>query len=119
MSVFISHISEEAHIAHVLKRWIKTSFSGKVFVSSAPQAIIPGADWLEQIRNELEDSKVLLILCSRTSIKSFWVKMEAGYGLMDDELSVLSLHYSGLIASDLPKALRQFQSLNMEKEDFS
>ena len=56
MNVFISHISEEAHIAKVLKEWIESSFLGQcdVFVSSDKEDIPAGSKWLDQIDTALE-----------------------------------------------------------------
>jgi hypothetical protein len=55
MKLFISHISEEASLALVLKDWIESSFAGQcqVFVSSDKDDIPAGSRWLDEIDKAL------------------------------------------------------------------
>ena len=55
MIIFMSHITEEAPIAEVLKDWIESSFLGQceVFVSSDRDSMPAGSKWLEEIDQEI------------------------------------------------------------------
>ena len=82
MIIFISHITEEATLALTLKEWIESTFLGEisVFVSTGPEDITAGNQWFNTIENALDDTKVLLVLCSKESIVRPWINFEAGAG---------------------------------------
>ncbi|HYR02507.1 MAG TPA: toll/interleukin-1 receptor domain-containing protein, partial [Syntrophobacteria bacterium] len=82
MRVFISHISEEAPLAHVLKDWIESSFAGQcdVFVSSDKDDIPAGSKWLEEIESALGSASALIVLCSPSSLSRPWISFETGCG---------------------------------------
>ena len=70
MEVFISHITPEAPLAAVLKKWIEDAFLGQVevFVSSDDD-IIPGEEWFHQMKNSLDSAKP----CSLFAVKSQYI----------------------------------------------
>ena len=78
MKVFISHISEEAALASVLKSWIESAFLGQVecFVSS--NDMTSGELWFSRLGEELTDAMVMLVLCSKNSVSMPWINFEAG-----------------------------------------
>ncbi len=49
--VFISHISEDAPLANVLKKWIDTTFTGhsETFVSSDIESLPAGTEWMKKV----------------------------------------------------------------------
>ena len=75
MKIFISHISEEAPIALVLKNWIESSFIGQcdVFVSSDLDDIPAGSKWLKKIEQALDSAVVIVVLCSPLSLLKPWI----------------------------------------------
>jgi hypothetical protein len=81
--VFISHITEEAAIAQVLKKYLKIWFgeSLSVFVSSDYDSIVTGEEWYGAIMNGLKSAQVLIVLLSRQSIDRRWINFEAGVGV--------------------------------------
>lgn len=119
MSVFISHISEEAPIALVLKAWIESSFLGQrdVFVSSDSADIPAGSKWLDKIDDALEHARVLIVLCSPASIRRPWVNFEAGCAWIK-RVPILPVCHSGMTKSGLPIPLSLFQALDVTDNDF-
>jgi hypothetical protein len=80
--VFISHITEEKPVAHVLQKYIKLAFSDKVpvFVSSDGRSIGGGKKWYNHIIENLRLSEVVLVLVSQESKGREWINFEAGFG---------------------------------------
>jgi len=82
--MFVSHVGEEAAVAARLKAALSRDFLGlvDVFVSSDADSIAAGEDWLRSIEQALQESSLLVILCSPTSITRPWVNFEAGAAWM-------------------------------------
>jgi hypothetical protein len=82
--IFISHISEEAPVAHTLKDWIESTFPERcaVFVSSDIRDIPAGSRWLEEIEQALGAARVLLVVCSPLSLTRPWINVETGCALI-------------------------------------
>lgn len=120
MKVFISHVSEEAPLALVLKEWIENSFLGQVdvFVSSDDDDITAGDQWFQQIEAALADANALLIICSGNSVGRPWINFEAGAG-WNKNVPVMPICHSGLSVQNLPRPLSFFQGLDAEDLDFS
>ena len=120
MGVFISHISEEAPLAHALKKWIKTTFldQWEVFVSSDSDSIPAGNKWLDQIDSALHSAKVLVILCSPASIQRPWINFEAGCGWIK-RVPIIPICHSGLTKSRLPMPLSLFQCIDIDESSFA
>ena len=78
--VFISHITEEAKLAALIKDHIQKAFIGMidVFVSSDGSSIEPGTKWLAGISTNLQVAQAMLVLCSQASVKRPWINFEAG-----------------------------------------
>lgn len=68
MTVFLSHISEEASEARALGKQLESALPGlKVFVSATD--IHLGHSWLMEVHKALERSQVTLALCSPNSVR--------------------------------------------------
>src|SRR5262245_419366 len=103
---FISHINEEAEVAAKLKAALTRDFLRMldVFVSSDGESISAGNDWLKSIRDALQKSDLMLILCSPSSIHRPWVNFEAGAAWMRN-IPLIPLCHAGLTLRDLPAPL--------------
>jgi TIR domain len=103
---FISHVSEEAEVAIHLKNVLQDDFLRllKVFVSSDGESISTGKDWLQSIDAALRQSKLVMILCSPTSIRRPWIFFEAGAAWIQ-QIPLIPLCHAGLTPSDLPMPL--------------
>lgn len=119
MQVFISHVSEEAGLALVLKDWIESTFLGQisVFVSSDPSDIPAGTKWLNQIETALDQSGLLLSLYSQSSVGRPWISFEAGCAWIR-RIPIIPICHSGLMLRDLPQPLSNFQALEIQDPQF-
>jgi len=81
-----------------------------VFVSSDGESISAGDEWLESIDQALQESAVMLILCSPSSIRRPWINFEAGAAWMR-KIPLIPLCHAGLIPGDLPAPLSFRQGL--------
>lgn len=116
--IFISHINEEKNIAIVLKDWIESTFSGqfKVFVSSDNHSIIAGDKWMNNIYEALTCSKVLIALCSKSSIQRPWINFEIG-GAWTKNIPIIPICHSGISKNSLPQPIAQFHALNLDDKE--
>lgn len=80
--VFISHITEEKPVAHVLQKYVKLAFGARVpvFVSSDGKSIGGGKKWYNHIIEHLRLSEIVLVLVSQESKGREWINFEAGFG---------------------------------------
>src|SRR5687768_10966759 len=103
---FISHISEESLVASKLKAALTRDFLQMldVFVSSDGESISAGDEWLKSIDEALQESAVMLILCSPSSIRRPWINFEAGAAWMR-KIPLIPLCHAGLTPGDLPAPL--------------
>ena len=120
MEVFISHITSEAPLASVLKKWIEVTFHQrvKVFVSSEDDSIPPGQEWFREIGDSLSSTKVLLAICSNDSVDKRWINFEAGAGWIRG-IPVIPICHSGMTVGGLPQPLSNLQALDVEKDGFA
>lgn len=101
--IFVSHTAKEKELAVLLKQEIIKDFLGAVdlFVSSDGKSIQAGNDWLQQVKESLNQSKLELILCSKESVGRPWVNFEAGAGWIRG-IPIIPVCHSGLHPNDLP-----------------
>ena len=119
LRVFISHISEEAPIAQVLKKWIESSFAGRteVFVGSDKDDIPAGSRWLEVIDSAVGSASVLIVLCSPSSLSRPWINFETG-GAWLKRIPIIPVCHSGQKKGSLPSPISMLQALEMDDENF-
>jgi hypothetical protein len=78
-SIFISHASVDDEIARSLKQYLGKAFPGhNIFVSSDPEDLRPGDEWVPKILAALETAKVVLVLATDRGLDRKWVWFEAG-----------------------------------------
>lgn len=110
--VFISHITEERHLADLIKTQISKDFLGMldVFVSSDQLSITVGSKWLTEIDDALKSAQIELILCSYDSVRRPWVNFEAGAGWVKG-IPVIPVCHTGIRPVDLPIPLNMLQGI--------
>ena len=115
--VFISHITEEADLARILKKHLEKAFLGMVdiFVSSDGQSIAPGDQWLKKIDDALQAAQLTLILCSEASIKRPWINFEAGASWIKN-IPIIPICHTNLRPSSLPAPLNMLQAVEANQE---
>jgi hypothetical protein len=78
-SVFVSHAAVDEEIATCLKKYVEAAFPGRqVFVSSDPEDLSLGDDWVVKILRALETAKFVLVLATKRGLSRKWVWFEAG-----------------------------------------
>lgn len=120
MNIFLSHISEEALLALVLKEWIQMAFGRKfrVFVSSDIQNIAAGDKWLTNLEVALSKARILIVLCSPNSVTRPWVNFEVGSAWVK-QMPIIPVCHSGQRLDSLPVPLSSFQGLDIHSAIFS
>ncbi len=115
--VFISHITEEAELAGILKQHLLEDFLGliDIFVSSDSTSITLGNIWMIDIDNALKTAQIEIILCSKESVKRPWINFEAGAGWIKG-IPIVPICHSGLQLADLPIPLNMLQAIQANQE---
>ena len=117
-SLFVSHISEEAEYAALLKEMIQSDFLelARCFTSSDIGSIGAGENWLTAVERAMSEAKAVIVLCSKASVHRPWVQFEVGAAWMKD-IPVIPVCHSGLKTGDLqmPLSLRQGVELPTER----
>lgn len=122
-TVFISHSSDDAEIAGDLKRHIKKRAVSKrtrrkrvdvrVFVASL--SIKSGEKWPSRIRQKLKSADELVVIISRSALKSRWVFAELGAAfVLKTQITPACLGRQPL--KNLPQFVSLSQSVNIGAE---
>jgi hypothetical protein len=116
--LFVSHISEEAEIAALLKHTIEEDFLDlvKLFQSSDIGSIVAGDDWLSAVQQALQDAAAVIVLCSHGSIHRPWVQFELG-AAWSLQVPIIPICHSGLKAADLPLPLSRKEAVELAAPD--
>lgn len=111
--VFISHMTEEAELAAILKDAIQTDFLGavEVFVASDRRDLLAGARWMDTIAGKLHEASVEIVLCSSRSVGRPWINFEAGAGWIRN-IPIIPVCHTDLSPGDLGPPLSYLQAIN-------
>jgi hypothetical protein len=117
--VFVSHITEDASLALILKEFIEGEFLQEVtvFASSNVSVLTPGEEWLKRIKDELQNSSVLLVICTPEALSRPWINFEAGCSWILDK-PIIPLCLFGQEKHLLPFPFSTFQAVQKEENDF-
>ncbi len=106
--IFISHSSKDSDYALILEEYILSTFEDvETFVSSNPNAIPSGEDWVQKVLSQLDRSELLIIVLSNNALESNWVFFELGYTWKN--LGAERIHYLLYPGVDPPSPLSQNQ----------
>ncbi|HKE38787.1 MAG TPA: toll/interleukin-1 receptor domain-containing protein [Casimicrobiaceae bacterium] len=113
-SLFISHISEEAEVAALLKGMLQKDFGGVVtcFASSDIGCIGAGENWLVAIERAMDRAKAVIVLCSKASMRRPWVQFEIGAAWMK-QVPIIPVCHSGMKSTDLQMPLSLLESVEL------
>jgi uncharacterized SAM-dependent methyltransferase len=116
VNVFISHVSEEAELARYLQERLSEDFLNfvEVFVSSDDVSISAGDPWLASIEKALQNAAILIVLCSRLSIRRPWINFEAGAAWIR-KIPIIPICHSGLTPGELPMPISTLQAVEIDK----
>jgi ADP-ribose pyrophosphatase YjhB (NUDIX family) len=99
--IFISQVHADISLSMSLKANIQKDFNGlKVFLSQDYKDMKPG-NWPNQVKTALEESQVVVILCSPASIRHPWVHLETGAAWITLKEPII-LALGGLQRNELP-----------------
>lgn len=115
VTIFVSHVSRDKDIAHVLKERLGNDFGEvvDVFVSSDLTSVRLGSEWLDEIKDALKRSSMLLVLCSAEALERRWIHFECGAAWLRG-IPVVPLCHSGSSVNDLPPPLNSFHGTDLE-----
>ena len=116
--IFISHITEEARLASILKSHITNDFPKlfEVFVSSEMEGVEAGVVWLDQVRKSLHKAAFELLLCSRVSVTRPWVNFEAG-GAWLKGIPIIPVCHSGFLTAELPQPFSALHAVEASQKN--
>lgn len=116
--IFISHITEEKHIAEAIQQMISDAFlnSFDTFVSSNPNNLPLGSGWHQTISEKLKKSSMGIIIISPKSKKREWINFEAGALWMKD-VPVIPACHSGMKINELDYPLAAFQATDLTDKE--
>jgi TIR domain-containing protein len=111
-TLFISHVSEEADLAILLKQALLKDFPGieEIFVSSDMASIYAGKEWLDAIQGAIERASVLLVLCSNASARPPWVYFEVGAAWIR-KIPIIPVCHTRFGPADLPPPLNSLEAV--------
>lgn len=110
MRLFISHINEERAIAKAISEQLYSCFGAQVDTFLA-EDIPLGTNWFDQIKVQLGQCDVILVMFSRFSCLRPWINIEASYGVMSGK-HVIPICHSGFKKNDLPVIYRLLQAVD-------
>jgi hypothetical protein len=116
VKIFLSHISEEAEVAHFIQQTLEEDFDVlNFFTSSSIGSILTGRTWLDAIQSGMEKAQIVIVLCSKSSVKRPWVQFELGSAWMR-KLPIIPICHSGMKPTDLPLPLSLLEGIELGSE---
>ncbi len=115
-------MSHSQPIANILKAEIERVFANGVYVfaSSVPGIVKPGADWLSDVKENLENAKAVIVLITPVSINRPWIWFEVGASwsrMSEGSGRIYPLCSPEINFSELPEPLNRLQALSLGKAE--
>lgn len=116
--VFLSHSSSDRNLAEIIALYLSKVTLRQFTVwhssdSSGTGGIKIGSVWFDEIRKQLENSKVILVLLTPNSIDKPWLYFESGFGQALKNCEVIPLLVGLSKFSDVTAPLSLYQSFNI------
>jgi len=111
--IFISYWSGEQGVAYSLQKFLCELLPQTSIFMADSRTIRAGDSWLDIIKRELKESKVVLSLLSKESVKRPWINFEAGAAWIDKVL--IPLCFGGLEKGMMPAPYNQLQALQLQE----
>ena len=106
--IFISYASQDQDKAEIIANKLKANGKSVFFSQMIPK----GADWAATLEAQLAEASSMIVLWTRHSVKSFWVRSEAAEGLEKQKLIPVLLDNS-----ELPRLFRGIQTESLQEWD--
>ncbi len=110
--IFISYAREDAKIAQGFHTHL-TAAGLSVFLDTV--SLTPGAQWSQQIRQELKTVHTVLVLASQKAVQSVMVNQESGAAALNGK-KIIPVVWD-MNPSQLPGWLRECQALDLRGND--
>ena len=123
--IFMTHIHNEQQTAYRIKELIDVIFGNpEMFISSGPDSIGVGNNWIDAILNGLKTFKIQIILLSPVSIHREWILLETGAGWYrkasltstDANILVIPACYGGIAVESLRQPFSSLQATDLMNE---
>jgi hypothetical protein len=116
--VFISFVHEDQEVAEAVQRYLHDNLPNHgVFLSSDAWQIMAGEIWLDRIKAELSDAKVVVLLLSRRSVARPWVNFEAGAAWLQGT-PIVPVCYGSLNKGTLPQPYAGIQAVDLQTNEY-
>jgi hypothetical protein len=114
----VSFIHEEEAVAGFVLSFLREIFADKVeiFLSADRTTIYAGDNWMDQIFDALESTKVLVSVLTPLSVGRSWINFEAGAAWMI-KAKVIPVCFRGLKVGTLPKPYSSLQAIEMNSTE--
>ena len=121
-SIFISHSHSDNDLANKLLIFLLFTLkleAEEILCSSNPDQglSLTSSSVTDQLKTQLIESEVLIVLITVDSLNSAWIPFEVGSFWTTDKL-IIPILGPGLRQNDLPGPLKSFLSIPVEAEDF-
>jgi TIR domain len=114
-TIFVSHASLDQEIAAAIMKFITdASPEQRVFVSSDPETLMPGDEWVEKVLSALQSAKVVLAICTERGLGRKWVWFEAGRTWFA-YVPLIPCCIGNMRKANLPAPFANRQSLNIDE----
>jgi hypothetical protein len=115
--VFLSHSSRDKDSLGKLKDLLVryTGSSVEFFLSSDGQSIPLGRNWVHEIQQALDSSKLMFAFVSPNSLHSSWLFFEAGY-TYSKGIRVVPVGINGVSLEEVPPPISLLQGFNIKSE---
>jgi len=81
-----------------------------IFVSSAPDCIPAGTDWLSQTEHALQSTKIMIVLACQKSLATHWVNFEIG-SAWSNGIPIIFVCYRDVDPESLPTPYTSRQAI--------
>jgi hypothetical protein len=114
-TIFISHAAVDEDIALAIKEYIARTFPmQRVFVSSDPEDLKPGDEWVDKILTALDSSKFLIALTTERGLRRRWVWFESGWA-WHSNVTLLPCCVGKVRRNGLPAPFSNRQAINIDE----
>lgn len=112
--IFISHAAVDEELAAALKSHLLRCFPGlNVFVSSDPEDLQPGDQWIEKILEALNTARCILAITTIRGLSRKWVWFESGRAWFSG-VHLVPCCVGALRKSELPPPFSSRQALELD-----
>ena len=110
--VFVSFIHENQRVAEAVQSVLSGILNRRVFLSADNWQIFAGEVWLDRIKAELTEAKVVVLMLSALSVSRPWINFEAGAAWLAGK-AIVPVCFEGLTKSSMPKPYSGIQGLDL------